>query len=492
MVVFKKLFSVFLLMSFLSPSILTAAPPTEINKWDGTVAEGFASGTGKASDPYIIETASQLAYFTQTASLGETFKDKYIQLTRMINFNNGEWLPVKEFAGHFDGGGNSVYNWKISYIMGDVGFFGRISGGTVENLGVMNFKINVSGEISTLPVCAGGIAGAVEYGGTVSNCYAYGEVKAYSKLSDVHAGGVAGEVIKGNVNNSFSSGSVTATVYTESAKKYRTDAGGLIGYTKDAKVINCYTIASVTGKNSGRFIGWCDGSVSSCYYTGEKTSVNPYGYLFSVIGTGVTMISSNKAGYLSTFEGWNFENTWCIGFSESYDWPTLYGTPLMNHKLSEVNREKQSCTTDGHIDYKCSVCGDTFVEVIPATGHNYGEWTTVTEAAVGKDGLKKRVCSICGGEEHETIPMLTESTAQTTTETTVITTAPQETTTAGTQTIETTTTVSTETTTIDEKTPPSDGGTSVIRVFVVLIIVGTIILLTLGGVIAFIVIKRKK
>ena len=35
------------------------------NVWDGTVSNGFAGGTGTASDPYLISTPSQLAYFSQ-------------------------------------------------------------------------------------------------------------------------------------------------------------------------------------------------------------------------------------------------------------------------------------------------------------------------------------------------------------------------------------------------------------------------------------------
>ena len=31
--------------------------------WDGTAADGFAGGSGTVSDPYLISTPSQLAYF---------------------------------------------------------------------------------------------------------------------------------------------------------------------------------------------------------------------------------------------------------------------------------------------------------------------------------------------------------------------------------------------------------------------------------------------
>jgi hypothetical protein len=51
--------------------------------------------------------------------------------------------------------------------------------------------------------------------------------------------------------------------------------------------------------------------------------------------------------------------------------------------------------TDGK---KCSVC-DAIIqaqEVIPATGHHYGEWTTITE------GQEERVCVLCGEKEQRT------------------------------------------------------------------------------------------
>ena len=51
------------------------------------------------------------------------------------------------------------------------------------------------------------------------------------------------------------------------------------------------------------------------------------------------------------------------------------------------------------------------MEVIPATGHQYGAWTVVTEASATEEGLRERVCSVCGEKESEVIPVLTTETS---------------------------------------------------------------------------------
>ena len=47
--------------------------------------------------------------------------------------------------------------------------------------------------------------------------------------------------------------------------------------------------------------------------------------------------------------------------------------------------------------------------MIPALGHDWGEWETVTEAAPGKAGEKQRKCARCGETESETIPALPQT-----------------------------------------------------------------------------------
>ena len=56
--------------------------------WDGTVAAKFAGGTGEALDPYLISNAAQLAKLATDVNNGNTYKDKFFELTADIVLNN--------------------------------------------------------------------------------------------------------------------------------------------------------------------------------------------------------------------------------------------------------------------------------------------------------------------------------------------------------------------------------------------------------------------
>ncbi len=43
----------------------------ETDVWDGTIASGFAGGTGTENDPYQINTAEELAYFAKSVNGGK-------------------------------------------------------------------------------------------------------------------------------------------------------------------------------------------------------------------------------------------------------------------------------------------------------------------------------------------------------------------------------------------------------------------------------------
>ena len=71
-----------------------------------------------------------------------------------------------------------------------------------------------------------------------------------------------------------------------------------------------------------------------------------------------------------------------------------------------------TCTEGGYTTHTCTRCGDSYTDSeTSATGHTPGDWTIVTEPAVGVDGKKQQSCVDCGeilGEE--TIPALPEET----------------------------------------------------------------------------------
>ena len=76
-----------------------------------------------------------------------------------------------------------------------------------------------------------------------------------------------------------------------------------------------------------------------------------------------------------------------------------------------------TCTKDGVRTTTCTVCGEEYTEVIPATGHQYGAWKVIKEATETAEGLRERICSVCGEKESEIIPVLSTDTTNNNTNT---------------------------------------------------------------------------
>lgn len=78
-----------------------------------------------------------------------------------------------------------------------------------------------------------------------------------------------------------------------------------------------------------------------------------------------------------------------------------------------------SCTESGiSCAVVCKICGELIKEreVLPALGHEYGEWVELTPPTTEHEGLRERTCSRCGQVEQEALPKLPEETEPTETE----------------------------------------------------------------------------
>lgn len=69
------------------------------------------------------------------------------------------------------------------------------------------------------------------------------------------------------------------------------------------------------------------------------------------------------------------------------------------HSYVESIVTPATCTTDGQKKFTCSVCGDSYTEAIPATGHSFGSWITITSPTCTGAGSEQRACSVCGFTE---------------------------------------------------------------------------------------------
>ena len=294
--------------------------------WDGSIAEGFASGDGTEANPYIIETAAQFAYFGDQITNGkDEFIKKFVKLNNDLDLNNIEWTPIgrnntSEFAGTFDGGYNKIYNLKItqkedflglfSFLDGKIKNFGIESGIIEQNSDSANNNVgalvsnsrgtitNCYNKAKVIGGCAGGITGVNN--GTISNCYNEGEI--ISKItSSGKAGGIAGVLGANSSNAKISNcynranitsmgghaggivGQSTTATTTENSYNYGhikapDDVGGITGcaeaYQNYNYTRNCYNLGKVEGtsENSndvGGVVGYAQREIKNCYNSGE-------------------------------------------------------------------------------------------------------------------------------------------------------------------------------------------------------------------------------
>lgn len=131
----KKIFTTFI-------AILLTINAFALDVWDGS-ASPWTNGSGTSSDPYLIETAANLAYLAQKVNEGyqaqgmAVFKGVYFLMTDDLDLNNINWTPIGNvnmnmegyyFAGIFDGWYHNIDHLKIQTNADVCGLFAGLSG----------------------------------------------------------------------------------------------------------------------------------------------------------------------------------------------------------------------------------------------------------------------------------------------------------------------------------------------------------------------------
>jgi len=215
--------------------------------WDGTVADGFAGGSGTSSDPYQIETAEQLARVSKYNELKDgTGNGIHFILVSDIdlggvqdssgNWSGQEWTPIdlsSFFWSSFDGNGYEIFNIYINNETEDyVGLFSNV-----------HSAMTAAGEISNVIIKSGYIKGRNYVGGivgSVSMMNFYDCVNDATVIGNNYVGGLAGD----SENVSFlgscvNNGNVTGNQYV----------GGIVGACSSVPT-NCVNNGSVTGNSN--------------------------------------------------------------------------------------------------------------------------------------------------------------------------------------------------------------------------------------------------
>ena len=221
--------------------LLIAPAPTSLPaKWDGTVAEAFAGGTGTEADPYLITNARELALIAKNINTVTTdYAGIYFKQTADINLDGAEWQPIgnmsstTSFKGVYDGADYTIYNMLA------VGEYSGLFGWIADSAVVQNLKL--VGGSSTGKKYAGGVVGYM-VGGTVYNCISELE----SVVGDT-LGGIVGRAEKGDMNTikaCVNHTDVTSAVGDTVAKNIF--AGGIIGAAGNTQILYCANYGNVT------------------------------------------------------------------------------------------------------------------------------------------------------------------------------------------------------------------------------------------------------
>ena len=234
-------------------AVLTAAlllPTTWV--WAQT-ATAPAAGDGSTANPYQIATLDNLYWLSQNSAAWTLnfLQTADIDASATAGWDGGAgWTPIGNtttpFAGAYDGGGYAISGLTIARPGEDnIGFFGVVENGRVENLAVTG--ASVQGQ-----AFAGPVAGRNNNGGVLHLCRASGTVSA----ADSSAGGLMG----------WNGGTVTAC-FARSDVSGINYVGGLSGYNNNL-VENCYAVRgtlTAEGQYLGGLIGRNHGTVVNSY-----------------------------------------------------------------------------------------------------------------------------------------------------------------------------------------------------------------------------------
>ena len=205
-------------------------------------ANAFADGAGTEANPYQIATLDQLnavryylsACFIQVAE---------IDASATSTWNSGAgWDPITTFAGKYDGQGHTVSNLFVNRPTEDyTALFGIISStAIIENIGLESANVTGRQYAGTLVgrnegivrYCysnglldttdgyrSGGFAGYIFTGSSIYDCYSNVDVTRSAGTNTTDNGAFCGRNFGGDISNSYSTGSVSYTGYTDPTNK---------------------------------------------------------------------------------------------------------------------------------------------------------------------------------------------------------------------------------------------------------------------------------
>ncbi|MCI8554977.1 MAG: InlB B-repeat-containing protein [Clostridia bacterium] len=231
---------------------------------------------GSKSNPYLVSSATDLAYISKAVDNGTSFSGVYFRQTGDIDLGGKLWKPIgesrsKAFKGNYDGNGFLIKNLSTSsarvgsssgnYLYSNVGLFGYTIGATLKNINLFSGTVYGNHNVGAIAGCIEAISAGGTNTGSIEGCRSRVVVYGNSNC------GMIGASSGCDIISCLNYGNITAN----------SSAGGIVGFNYSLKITISNSLArcKVIGANSGGVIGSSQVSgteVVSCGFKGSFSS----------------------------------------------------------------------------------------------------------------------------------------------------------------------------------------------------------------------------
>jgi hypothetical protein len=295
------------------------------------------SGSGTEADPYLIQNLADFNEFRGNTAYYAA--GVHTKLMADIDLNGQSYSTAiinGYFHGVFDGSNRTIVNATLTGANGGLFYYVY---GTVKNLqltgidfsgnaaaGICSKVENVSSLIENCYV-EGSLSGnnaagiALSNSGTILGCFADCQVSGTA-----HSGNLV-STNSGNIENCYSSGTLTATT-----SGY---FGGLVGYNVEGHISKCYSDVELINENSTYYhcalVGRQTGTVRDCFWNAD---VNPglEGYKVASSDTTATGLTASQMLVQANFTnaGWDFAGETANGTDDIWMMPDSGTGPVFS------------------------------------------------------------------------------------------------------------------------------------------------------------------
>ena len=360
----------------------------------------FVSGS-----TYYVKSASDLNKLAELTNAGKDTKGVTFVLENDVDLAGQQFVPIgtynNTFKGNFYGNGHVIKNLTITdtsvlsepFTSGSskvyhAGLFGMTNGAKLYDIGLENVNINLSIDGVEDGVWAGALVGYEQYS-EINNCYSTGSVSA-----DAYAGGLVGVVVlDSSVSNSYSTVNVSG----------KSIVGGLVA-NLGGKISNSFATGNVNGSSAGGLVGYVSSStISNSFATGnvsasEGSKQNGAGGLVGYAFSGNITISDSFA--MGNVTGTASQGG-VVGIDSATTTVTNCGYSGSTGLASGVT-SGATAMTDAQLKSSIEGLGISSATVVNKTVDTTAELTTTIKDLIGKGGSQTLTLTpTAGGSQVE-------------------------------------------------------------------------------------------